>query len=276
MIGITRRAPFSELAVFIAIIITLLPLGWMVLNSFQYVRDIIQPGISTELTPYNYEQIFSPGSTFLKQFGNSLIIVSASTLLCVVVGALAAYSLSKLRWPNAVTALLLATALFIQLVPPMTLVPALFVTLVQFGLIDTLAGLIVMHTVFHLPFAVLLLKVYFDSVPDQLREAALVDGASEFKAFRRIMLPVITPGIAAVTILTAILSWNEFLLGLTLTRGPDAAPLTVAIATFIQAYNIRFGDMTAAGTVAAVPIIVLSIVAYRYIVTGLTSGSVKG
>ena len=127
-----------------------------------------------------------------------------------------------------------------------------------------------MHTVFHLPFVVLLLKVTFDAVPHELREAALVDGASEARTLRSVMLPVAAPGIAAAVIFAAILSWNDYLLGLTLTSGPEAAPLTVGIGTFVQPFNVRYGEMTAAGTLAALPIVLLAVFAHRYIVSGLT------
>jgi ABC-type glycerol-3-phosphate transport system permease component len=109
-----------------------------------------------------------------------------------------------------------------------------------------------------------------------LREAALVDGASELRTFLRIVLPLVRPGLAAVGVFTGIMAWNEFLFGLTMTSGGVTAPLTVGIASLVQEYEVAWGQMAAAGALAAVPIIVLAMVANRQMVAGLTGGAVKG
>jgi multiple sugar transport system permease protein len=142
-------------------------------------------------------------------------------------------------------------------------------------LYDSVTALVLVNTVLNLPFAVFLLKVYFDSIPDELKEAALVDGCKDFGVFRRVMVPLAAPGIAAVTILVAILTWNEFLMALSLTATPNGQTITVGIARFVQEYSVRYGDMTAAATIATIPLIVLAIFAHRYIVTGLTGGAIK-
>lgn len=158
----------------------------------------------------------------------------------------------------------------------MTLVPGMYVQMSAMGLLNSISGLILLNTVLNLPFAALLMKSYFDSVPEELREAALVDGASEVRAFFRVVLPIVRPGIAAVSVFTAIMAWNEFLLGLTMTAGGRTAPLTVGIASLVQPYEVTWGEMSAAGAVAALPIIGLAILANRQIVAGLTAGAVKG
>jgi len=128
----------------------------------------------------------------------------------------------------------------------------------------------------NLPFATILMKVYFDRVPLELREAALMDGAPEWRVFSRVMLPLAAPGAAAVAIYTAIMAWNEFLFGLTMTAGGTTAPITVGIASLVQPYEIAWGQMAAAGALTAIPIIVIAIVASRRIVSGLTRGATKG
>lgn len=266
-----------EFGLFIAIVLTLAPIGWLFWNSVKYSRDIINLDNTATPTLFNYrELLFSGTSEFPSLFFNSLGVVFFTTILCLLVGSLAAYSLSKFQWPQSFTFVVLGVTLFIQLVPNVTLVPAFYTILNAFVLYDSVTGLVLVNTVFTLPFAVFLLKVYFDNIPNELKEAALVDGASETTVFWRVMLPLTAPGIGAVAILVAILSWNEFLMALSLTSTPNAQTITVGIGSYIQEYNIRYGDMAAAATIATLPIIALAIVAQRYIVTGLTGGAIKG
>ena len=265
-----------ETVLAVLVLVTILPIVWLVVLAFQPVRNIITPGWSFSFSLGNVAELLGPGEPFFAQLVNSLLIVAGTVVLCLVVGALAGYTLSLLRLPRPLTLVLLALAALIPLVPPMTLVPGLYVTLNNLGLLGTVQGLILLNTVFQLPFAVLLMKVYFDGVPPVLREAALVDGASELRTFLRIVLPLVRPGLAAVGVFTGIMAWNEFLFGLTMTSGGVTAPLTVGIASLVQEYEVAWGQMAAAGALAAVPIIVLAMVANRQMVAGLTGGAVKG
>ena len=269
------RIVLTELGLLIAIILTLMPIGWLFWSSLKYHRDIINLDNPTTFTLNNYMTIFSGSSRFPTLFLNSLGVVFFTTVLCVLIGSLAAYSLSKFRWPRTFTATILGASLFIQLVPPIALVPAYYVILNTFYLYNSVTGLILVNTVFNLPFAIFLLKVYFDSIPDDLKEAALVDGCKDAGVFWRVMLPLAAPGIGAVTILVGILAWNEFLMALSLTSTPDAQTITVGIGTYVQQYSVRYGEMTAAAAVATIPIVILAALAHRYIVTGLTGGAVK-
>jgi multiple sugar transport system permease protein len=144
------------------------------------------------------------------------------------------------------------------------------------GLLGTVAGLTLLNTLFNLPFAVLLMKSYFDQISGDLREAALVDGASEAQAFMRVMVPLVRPGLAAVGIYTAIMAWNEFLMALTMTSGGTSSPLTVGIASLVQPFEVTWGQMAAAGVLVSIPILILAVIANRQIVSGLTAGAVKG
>ncbi len=269
------RTVLTELALLIAILLTLIPIGWLFWNSFKYPRDIVNLDNPTTFTLFNYVSIFSGSSQFPTLFLNSLGVVFFTTVLCILIGSLAAYSLSKFRWPRSFTAVILGVTLFIQLVPPIALVPAYYVIMNNLYLYNSVTGLILINTVFNLPFAIFLLKVYFDSIPNDLKEAALVDGCKDLGVFWRVMVPLAAPGIGAVTILVAILTWNEFLMALSLTSTPVAQTVPVGIGTYIQQYSLRYGDMTAAAAVATVHIVLLAAVARRYIVTGLTGGAVK-
>ncbi|MDR6555757.1 multiple sugar transport system permease protein [Arthrobacter pascens] len=266
----------AELVLIAAIAATIVPIIWMVALSFQPLKNIIGADINLGFSLSNYTDLLAPGNPLLAQLGNSLMIVVGTVLLCLVFGSLAGYALSQLVIPRMVLLPLLALTAFIPLIPPMVLVPGLYATMSSFGLIGGTLGLIILNTVFQLPFAALLMKVYFDGLPATLREAALIDGASEATAFRSVMLPLVKPGLASVGTFTGIMAWNEFLFGLTMTSGGVTAPLTVGIASLVQPFEVAWGQMAAAGTLAAIPIIIITIIANRYIVAGLTAGAVKG
>jgi ABC-type glycerol-3-phosphate transport system permease component len=272
-----RRTPLlGELTLGLATLLSVLPIVWIVVLSVQPQVNVVSEGWHFGFTTQNFRAVFAAGEPFVEQVANSSIIVVGTVLLCLVAGSLAGYSLSRLRWSRRTTALLLGSTTLIAILPPMALVPGLYVTLDSIGLLGSLLGLIVLNTVFNLPFATVLMKVYFDRVPGEIREAALVDGASELRTFVRIMLPLAAPGVAAVAIFVAIMSWNEFLFGLTMTSGGTTSPITVGIAGLVQPYAIEFGQMAAIGTVVALPILVLALVANRWIVAALTRGAVKG
>lgn len=266
----------AEFVLVAAIIATIVPILWMVALSFQPLKNIIGADIKVGFSLSNYTDLLAPGNPLLAQLGNSLMIVVGTVLLCLVFGSLAGYALSQLVIPWMVLLPLLALTAFIPLIPPMVLVPGLYATMSSMGLIGGTLGLIILNTVFQLPFAALLMKVYFDGIPASLREAALIDGASEATAFRSVMLPLVKPGLASVGTFTGIMAWNEFLFGLTMTSGGVTAPLTVGIASLVQPFEVAWGQMAAAGTLAAIPIIIITIIANRYIVAGLTAGAVKG
>lgn len=265
----------NEFVLLCACIVVIAPIAWMAYTAFRFQRDIISRGLGGSLTLLNFHELFGVGSYFGQELVNSVEIVIGTTVLCLAISCLSGYSLSKLGWSRKLTLTVLVIVGLLQLIPPMTLIPGLYVTLSQFGVLGSISGLILLNTVFNLPFAAVLMKIYFDGLPGELREAALVDGASEFAAFWRVNLPLVKPGVAAVGIFVAIQAWNEFLMGLTLTTGGPNAPVTVGIANLVQPYSVQFGQMAAAGVIAAFPIIVLAILANRAIVAGLTRGSVK-
>lgn len=265
----------TELTLLAACVVVVAPVVWMAYTAFRYERDILSPGFGGSLTLLNFHSLFDVGSYFPQEVVNSLEIMVGTTALCLIIGSLSGYSLSKLGWSRRVTTAVLIVVGLMQLIPPMTLIPGLYITLSNLGMLGSIMGLILLNTVFNLPLAALLMKVYFDGVPPELREAALVDGASEFSAFWRVNLPLVRPGVGAVGIFVAIQAWNEFLMGLTLTDGGPYAPLTVGIANLVEPYNLQFGQVAAASAIAALPMIGLAIFANRAIVTGLTGGAVK-
>jgi ABC-type glycerol-3-phosphate transport system permease component len=271
-----RRHWGTEAVLGLTMLIVLAPIVWMLVLAFQSDRAIVNPGWALGLSTSNFRALLDPAQPYLAQLGNSVTIVVGTVLLCLLVGGLAGYSLSRLDWSRRTTVVVLTLAGLIPVIPPMALVPGLYVTLNQLGALGGVTGLILLNTTFSLPFAAILMKVYFDRVPAELREAALLDGASEWKVFARVMLPLAAPGAASVAIYTAIMAWNDFLFGLTMTSGGTTAPITVGIASLVQPYEIDWGEMAAAGTVTAIPVIIIAMIASRRIVSGLTQGATKG
>lgn len=275
-VGSSRWLSDASLAV--PMLIAVVPILWLVYTSFRLSRYLISPNPVQSffsLTFANYSGAFSGQNPLAHEFLNSVIIVVGSIVLAVGVGSLAGYSLSKLDWPKWVVALALGGCLLIQLLPPITLLPGFYVTLQHLGVLGSVFGLVLLNTIVNVPFATLLMKVYFDAIPSELAEAAAVDGASEARSLWKIMAPLAMPGIATTSILVGIFAWNEFLMGLTMSANTANAPFTVGVAALLEPYSIQFGQMAAAATVAAIPMIVISVIAGRRVVQGLTAGALK-
>lgn len=265
----------AEVALLVSMLCVILPIVWLTLLAFLPNRAIV---VSTWEFPFwlgNFERVFASG-VFTQQILNSLGIVVGTVTLCLAIGSLSGYALAKLRPPRWLTLPSLGLAAIVPLIPPATLIPGLYALLNSVGLLGTVWGLVLVNTVFNLPFATLMLSSSFSAIPDELREAALVDGSGEWRTFFSVMLPLAGPGLAASGIFVGIMAWNEFLMGLTMTSGGATAPVTVGIAGFLQQYAVTWGELSAAGAVAALPMVLLSIFANRQIVAGLTAGSVKG
>jgi ABC-type glycerol-3-phosphate transport system permease component len=251
------------------------PIAWMIVLALQSDRAIISMFWEVDLTLQNIANILSPDEPFRAQLMNSIIIVIGTVVLCGTASTLAAYGLSKLRLSPWLNMLVNGACAVLPLLPPMALVPGFYVTLIQTGLLGTLTGLIILNTILNLPFATLLMKIGFDEVPSALQEAASIDGASEARTFWTIMLPLVTPSLITSSLFTAIMTWNEFLMGLTMTSGGTTSPLSVGIASMVQPYEVRWGQLAAIGSLAVVPIMLASIVASKRIIAGMTRGSVK-
>ena len=205
---------------------------------------------------------------------NSVIVAGTTTLLCIAVGSLAAYALARLefRGKTAILSLILAVTMF----PQISIVSPLYLLLRALRLIDTYPGLVLPYLTFAMPLAVWLLVGFFRQLPLDLEEAALVDGATRWQSFTRVILPVSVPALATTAILTFIYCWNEFLFALSFTLGPERQTVPVAIALFRGQYQVPWGQILAAAVVATVPVAAMVLLAQRRIVQGLTAGAVKG
>jgi multiple sugar transport system permease protein len=270
------RPVLMWLAVVAIIIFCLFPFYWLVNVSLKTGADLSQ----SDLFPPNpsldnYDSIFKNGD-FTHALRNSVIVTGITTVLALVVGSFAAYALARLRFPRKF--LLLGVILSISTFPPIAIAAPIFKLWTDIGLYDTYAGLIIPYLTFALPLAIYILTSFFKEIPKSLEEAALVDGATYFQAFRKVILPLAAPGLVTAGLLTAFFVWNEFLLAQTLTSSPKAFTVPVAVANFTGSskFEIPLGTISAASVVITVPLVAAVIIFQKRIVAGLTAGAVKG
>jgi multiple sugar transport system permease protein len=262
--------------ILLALIITLLPVYWMVNTSLKTQVEVFTspPTLWPENPTFtNYVNLFVRrhlGAYLL----NSIIIVGSAVVLSLIIGSLAAYSLArfgKSRRQEKVNFWVLAP----RMIPPVALVVPMFLILQQLGLINRKLGLILVYTAFNLPFVALMMRSFFQEIPVDLEEAAMVDGASRLRSIREIVLPLASPGLVATSIFSLIVTFNEFFFALILTSTPVAATLPVGTAALIGKTQTLYGEMAAAGVVAAVPLVIFALLVQRHLVRGLTMGAVK-
>jgi multiple sugar transport system permease protein len=264
------------LAVAAICVFCLFPFYWLINMSLKTGAELSESAIiPPSPTLDNYESIFR-NDDFVRALGNSAIISLTTTALAIIVGSFCAYALARLRFGGKFW--ILALVLSITTFPAIAIAAPLFRLWSDIGIFNTLIGLIIPNLTFALPLAIYILVSFFKEIPKDLEEAALVDGATHFTAFRKVVVPLAAPGLATAAILTFIATWNEFLLAITLTSSPAARPVPAAIAFFTGStqFEIPYGTITAASVVISVPLIVLVLLFQKRIVAGLTAGAVKG
>lgn len=250
------------------------PLFTLLLSSFKPESAITSPDFRWIFAPTldNYRQLLvNPDFPLTLYLRNSLIASGGSTLLALVLGIPAAYALARFATGGG---FLRDWFLSFRIVPPIVLALPMFILVRGYGLSDNVLSLVLVYLTANIPLAVWVLQSFIRELPQEIEEAALVDGASWPQLLVRVVTPMLAPGAAAVAILTFIFSWNEFLLALVLTfqRG---ATMPVGAARFITGYSILWGPISAAAIVAAVPTLILGLVVQRHLVRGLTLGAVK-
>lgn len=270
-----RPALLRHLGLLIAALIVVAPIVWTVAAGFRTQISLLMGDVLFTPIWSNFQEVlFSKASDFLVNYRNSIIVGVASTVLCVATATLAAFSLNRMRWRRWVVQVFLAWTLIFHMIPPVALAGAWFSMARTVGLENTFTGLILAHAVLNLPMAIWLMSVFVREVPKELEEAAIMDGASTPVLLWNVILPLITPGLAATAILTFVFSWNEFAVALTLTM-KQTATVPVAIAKFAQDFEIQYTQMAASAALAMLPALLVLLLAQRYIVKGLTQGAVK-
>lgn len=263
---------------FAAVVAALAPVYWMLTISLKTELDqfsVPPKWILFQLTLTHYREAFQARS-FGQYLLTSSIVAVLSTLLAMVLGTLAAYALSHFRLPRRMDTRLALWILSTRMFPPIVTIVPLFLMMRDLRLLNTRASLVIVYTAFNLPFVVWMMLGFFREIPRELEEAARVDGDSRLGALVRVVLPLVAPGLAATAVFCLIISWNEFLFALVLTQTDAAMTLPVGIAGRVTQYEIKWGVMSAAASVAMLPILIFALSVQRYLVRGLSLGAVKG
>ncbi|QXT62777.1 carbohydrate ABC transporter permease [Tessaracoccus palaemonis] len=257
-------------------IITLFPLYWILLTSLKPANQIAEYPVRywpREFSLENYASLFNK-SQFGSYLLNSIVVSAAAGVVGTAIALLSAYVLSRFtfRGKGAVMLAFLVT----QMIPAFIALGPLYQMFTNLGLVDSRFGLVLIYIAMTIPFSSIMLRGFFDNVPDSLEEAAMVDGCSRFGALWRVIVPVMTPGIIATFIFNFVNCWNELFLAVTLINTDSHKTIPTALNGFISSFNIEWGPMSAAAVLTILPTMVLFAFASRWIVAGLTQGATKG
>jgi len=265
-----------RLAVLAYVAFALFPLFWLLKVSVTPTSLLYTEGIrlwpsQASLEHYRFVLTHSSFPTF---FLNSTIVSGATAVIVTIVASLAGYAMSRFvfRGKYWIVGLLLLTQMF----PLVMLIAPMFKMLSPLGLTNSLTGLVIVYVAFNVPFATFLMQSFFDGIPKDLEDAAMIDGATRFTAFRQIILPLTLPGIAATLGFVFTAAWSELLFALMLISGNQATTFPVGLLSFVSKFSVDFGQMMAAGVLALIPACLFFLLIQRYLVQGLTAGAVKG
>jgi len=274
---VSRQHLLTYLLLALLVAVVIVPFLWMLVGSFRPTYEHMQrQGSSLWIenpTTENYVRLFAEYD-FARYFLNSTFVALVTAVFATSISAFAGYSLARFRFPGRGLAgfLILTT----QMLPSVAIIIPLFLWFKQFMLIDTYWALLIAYNAFAIPFCTWMLRGFFSSIPPELEEAAQVDGASQFGAFLKIVLPLSAPGLLATAIFSFILAWQEFLFAVTFTSRADLRTLTVGIASMRGKDVIDWGLLNAGVVVTTIPLAILFVLVQRYLVQGLTAGAIKG
>jgi multiple sugar transport system permease protein len=271
----TKERVLWGIGILVVLLYALIPVAWIATLSLKTPEQVGDRKFFSGFHFDNYDAVFSD-DTFINALINSIGIASIATLISIVLAAMAAYATSRLDFTGK--ALILSGALAVAMFPPISIVGSLFDMWRAVGLYDTWPGLIIPYMTFTLPLAIYTLSAFFREIPWELEQAAQVDGATPFQAFRKIIVPLAAPGVFTAAILVFIFAWNDFIFANTLTSTDNARTVPAALAFFTGASQFEqpIGAVCAASVVVTIPIIIMVLIFQRRIVAGLTAGAVKG
>lgn len=265
-----------RLAILAYVAFALFPLFWLLKVSVTPTSLLYTEGIRlwpSRASLEHYEFVLTH-SSFPTFFLNSTIVSASTAVIVTIVSSLAGYAMSRFvfRGKYWIVGLLLLTQMF----PLVMLIAPMFKMLSPLGLTNSLTGLVIVYVAFNVPFATFLMQSFFDGIPKDLEDAAMIDGATRFTAFRQIILPLTLPGIAATLGFVFTAAWSELLFALMLISGEKATTFPVGLLSFVSKFSVDFGQMMAAGVLALIPACLFFLLIQRYLVQGLTAGAVKG
>jgi arabinogalactan oligomer/maltooligosaccharide transport system permease protein len=265
----------------VAVTVAIYPALWVLKMSLSPSQAF---GLSASLWPdqvtlANYTDFLGatdPAGRWLfgRQLLNSILVAGGTTLLGLLLACTAAYAFSRFRFPGRRSGLMLM--LITQMFPGVTMAIPIYILMEKLGLLGTLSSLILIYSMTAIPFCVLMLKGYFDTIPRDLEEAALIDGASELYIFWRIVLPLAKPALAVTALFSFMTAWNEFILAATFLNEEVMYTLPVALQRYVGSFNTEWGRFAAGALVVSIPVVALFFALQRHLVSGLTAGGVKG
>ena len=269
------RKAFITAAAAVILVVWSFPVLWALLTSFKTERDVLAypPKLIFAPTLANYTDVLFGSASLLPNLWSSFIVASFATALAMLIAVPAAYALARLEFPakHGTGFYVLAT----QMLPPVGLIIPYYLALQKLAALDSYSGLVVIYLTFSLPFAIWLMVSYFEDVPREMEEAALLDRAGRLRALWHVILPQVRGGIAVTTIFVFLNAWNEFLFAVVL-GGNRVRTVTVAMFNFISVEQTLWAKLAAGAVLAMAPVILLGLLAQRHIVKGLTVGAVKG
>ena len=271
-----RQRSGWSVAILVVVVFSLVPVVWILMLSLKTSASATDGSfIPHHWTLSNYSDIFKAG-IFTSALRNSIGIALISTVLAVALASAAAYAIARLDFPGK--RLILVVSLGVAMFPQISLVGPLYNLWRQIGLYDTWPGLIIPYMTFALPLSIYTLSAFFREIPWELEQAAQVDGATPFQAFRRIIVPLATPGLVTTFIIVFIICWNDFVFAISLTSTTRAETVPAAISSFpgVSQFTVPYGDIAAAAVVVTIPVLLMVLFFQRRIVAGLTAGAVKG
>lgn len=260
----------------VTMLLLIVPFVWLVATSLKMPEDVFTKTpslIPPHPTLSNFVYVLTE-TLVPRYFLNSLAVASATAIIGTAITSLAAYALSRFQFRGKIgyMTMLLATQMF----PAALFLAPLYIVLRSYGLINSLLGLIVAYSTFVIPFCTWMLKGYFDGIPIDLEEAAMVDGASRLAALRQIVLPLAAPGLATAVLFAFLLGWQEFLFAIAFVQSDLWRTLPVGIALMNSVYGVSYTYLMAAAVIVTIPVVVLFAFLQRYLIRGLTAGAVKG
>ncbi|HET8610373.1 MAG TPA: carbohydrate ABC transporter permease [Burkholderiales bacterium] len=271
----TIRTVLALAVAMVLLLVWAFPIIWGLITSFKTERDVLAypPTVVFHPTLSNYWDVLFGATSILPNFTSSIILAGATTVLTMLLAVPAAYALARLALPAK-----RATGFYVlitQMLPPVGLVIPYYLVFSRIGWLDTYRGLVLIYLTFSLPFAIWLMVSYFEDIPHEMEEAALLDRAGRWRALWHVILPQARGGIAVTLIFVFLNAWNEFLFAVVL-GGNTVRPVTVAMFNYISVEQTLWGKLAAAAMIAMLPVILLGLVAQKHIVKGLTVGAVKG
>jgi multiple sugar transport system permease protein len=281
-----RKLLISVLVYFLAIsvmVLFLAPIVWLFISSITPETQLLS--VPLKWIPQRpfleyYEQIVTAApqakttaANFKVAIGNSVLIASAVTIACLLVGSLAAYAFARLDMPFGDKLIFLL--LFTQMIPAIAIMIPLYLVGSKLNMLDRRITLVIIYCSFSLPFVIWMMRGYFQTIPSELEDAAMIDGCSRISALFRVVMPLSTPGLFATGIFTFLGAWNEFLLALVMTQSLASKTMPVALAEFIGRFRVDYGLMCTVGVIACIPPILVALIFQRHLIEGLTAGAVK-